>query len=665
MYPKFLLPLWLCLLANFLFAQSNIQQTLSINNSGTVADGSAQLDVSASDKGMLVPRMTSAQRIAIAAPATGLLVFDTDTGSFWFYNGTIWTSIISGSNNDADADPTNEIQTLSKVGNTVSLSNGGGSFTDAVDDADADPTNEIQTLSKVGNTVSLSNGGGSFTDAVDDADADPNNEGSLSVSAGTATTSIISSNTIGSVPVTLQAGANIILSETGNTITIASAGGAADGNGIYSGSGVVPVGTSITLTNSLNFDAGTLYLDGLNDRIGMGISSPLTRLHVENGGILFRGTTGATPTTGAGTRLMWVPAKKAFRAGEVASTQWDDANLGSQSFVGGGLNNLASGNASFIGGGTGLYARSFGETVFGTFNLDYVPVSTTAIDATDRLFVIGNGTTDLLRANALTILKNGNIGVSTISPSQKLQVSGNIYASGGDVYCDGNNGVINAGCGNFNALVNVIADEVPAPVLTVANGDEDLYIQDVLEVGNNGYKPGGGVWAAISDARLKKDVAPYEDGLDKVLKIKPVRFKYNDVFPMHDGGREYVGVLAQDMLDIAPYTVKEMPLGQKVEEDQNGKEVIIDQGHLYYTYDGSSLTYMLINAVQELSKQVNDQKNMIHALQVKLEKLDQTTDRASVLELENEALKSKVDNMSSQIDIIKSALQGAGIVVEK
>jgi hypothetical protein len=77
---------------------------------------------------------------------------------------------------DADADPVNEIQTLSKSGTSISLSKGGGSITDAVDDADANPSNEIQTLSKSGTSISLSNGGGSITDAVDDADADPTNE---------------------------------------------------------------------------------------------------------------------------------------------------------------------------------------------------------------------------------------------------------------------------------------------------------------------------------------------------------------------------------------------------------------------------------------------------------------------------------------------------------
>ena len=111
---------------------------------------------------------------------------------------------------ETDGSTTNELQTISKSGNTVTLSNGGGSFTDAdthltdanigamgyiknANDADADTTNELQTISKSGNTVTLSNGGGSFTDAdthltdanigamgyiknADDADADTTNE---------------------------------------------------------------------------------------------------------------------------------------------------------------------------------------------------------------------------------------------------------------------------------------------------------------------------------------------------------------------------------------------------------------------------------------------------------------------------------------------------------
>jgi len=65
--------------------------------------------------------------------------------------------------NDADHSITNELQTISKTGSTVTLSDGGGSFTDAVNDADHSTTNEIQHLSISGNQISLSNNGGSVT----------------------------------------------------------------------------------------------------------------------------------------------------------------------------------------------------------------------------------------------------------------------------------------------------------------------------------------------------------------------------------------------------------------------------------------------------------------------------------------------------------------------
>lgn len=59
-----------------------------------------------------------------------------------------------------------------------------------------------------------------FTDLVDDADADLTNEGSLTVAAGTGTTSIINSNTSGQTGVTLTAAGINTIGEVGNVITI-------------------------------------------------------------------------------------------------------------------------------------------------------------------------------------------------------------------------------------------------------------------------------------------------------------------------------------------------------------------------------------------------------------------------------------------------------------
>ena len=79
---------------------------------------------------------------------------------------------------DADADPTNELQSLSISGDSLTLSNGNTVGLPVINDADADPTNEIQVLSRSNDTLYLSNGGYAVlpVDQVNDADADPSNE---------------------------------------------------------------------------------------------------------------------------------------------------------------------------------------------------------------------------------------------------------------------------------------------------------------------------------------------------------------------------------------------------------------------------------------------------------------------------------------------------------
>jgi len=62
----------------------------------TMPDGSAALDVKATDKGFLMPRMTTTQKDAIATPAAGLQVYDTETKSVWLYDGTVWKESAGG-----------------------------------------------------------------------------------------------------------------------------------------------------------------------------------------------------------------------------------------------------------------------------------------------------------------------------------------------------------------------------------------------------------------------------------------------------------------------------------------------------------------------------------------------------------------------------------------
>jgi hypothetical protein len=77
-------------------------QSVGVNTDGSTPDNSALLDVKGTTKGILIPRMTEAQRIAIASPANGLMVYQTNnTIGFWVNNGTSGTpnwQLVGGSN---------------------------------------------------------------------------------------------------------------------------------------------------------------------------------------------------------------------------------------------------------------------------------------------------------------------------------------------------------------------------------------------------------------------------------------------------------------------------------------------------------------------------------------------------------------------------------------
>tara|TARA_R110000868_G_scaffold169814_2_gene404905 strand:+ start:676 stop:1446 length:771 start_codon:yes stop_codon:yes gene_type:complete len=75
---------------------------LTINGKGVIQDyntfnaraSCAVLDINSTTGGLLLPRMTTAQRTAISSPIGGLIVFDTDLSSFMAYDGTSWKTVV-------------------------------------------------------------------------------------------------------------------------------------------------------------------------------------------------------------------------------------------------------------------------------------------------------------------------------------------------------------------------------------------------------------------------------------------------------------------------------------------------------------------------------------------------------------------------------------------
>ncbi len=121
--------------------------------------------------------------------------------------------------------------------------------------------------------------------------------------------------------------------------------------------------------------AGGVTLDQAYDFGGAGAGNTITATDgavIINGedGLEVTGTIGsgdAIAASGAGSRMIFNPNKGAFRAGNVDGTQWDDANVGTNT-IALGVNTTASGNGA-TAFGFNTTASGFGATVFGANNV--------------------------------------------------------------------------------------------------------------------------------------------------------------------------------------------------------------------------------------------------------------------------------------------------------
>jgi hypothetical protein len=156
---------------------------------------------------------------------------------------------------------------------------------------------------------------------------------------------------------------------------------------------------------------------------------------------------------------------------------------------------------------------------------------------------------------------------------------------------------------------------------------------------NSAAKPTSTLWTVSSDARLKENVKPFNDGLSKILEINPVWYTYNGQagLPKETG----VGAIAQEIQKIAPYMIK--PWIYKADDkDKNGTE--------YLGIDYNALIFMFINAFKEQQKMIeelkkeNELNKNAHASK-ELVELKNKTDR---LENELEILKTMVSQISIQ-----------------
>lgn len=126
------------------------------------------------------------------------------------------------------------------------------------------------------------------------------------------------------------------------------------------------------------------------------------------------------------------------------------------------------------------------------------------------------------------------------------------------------------------------------------NGSGTQYVF-YLNQNGNAAKSGGGSWLSTSDERTKKDIKDFDSGLEDILKLRPVKFKYNGKYDTPTDEKEHVSFIAQEVEKVAPRMINRISIPGTNAVGENALKLL----------ENSDFVPMLVNAVQEL-KQKND-----------------------------------------------------------
>jgi hypothetical protein len=469
--------------------------------------------------------------------------------------------------NDADADPLNEIQTLQlTMGNQLAILDAFGNVVNEViipmggTDADADPTNEIQTLGRTGNMITLTDGG-DVEDFVNDADSDPTNE----------------------IQTLTKAGNMITLSDGGSVEDSVDDADSDSENEIQyfglTGEQLQLINPDGSIESSVDFET-IVDLGGEN--------SPWTE-DPGSGVVAYEGLAELNDNFGNQSHLQ-ADNLHFHTSGESFLYAFDGAYYNdSNNNVGLGENGLFLGSGSNTSDFTSDFARlensSFGATADlspgflfleeGGSELEVALIGGVAEIATETSTHMVFQTDGNDR---MTIEPGGNIGINTFFPDNLLHINGS-----GIFY----------------------------PVRLEGAGATDWEIG----VSNSNFfrlYPGGAQWASLdpnsltwsvnSDRKLKTDITKLESSLEKLMALDVKRYRYKD------RSQKTIGLIAQDVEKIFPELVRDEQISEKNMETVKS---------LNY----SSFIYINIKAIQELNSKIEEQNKQLNKQQALIDKL--------------------------------------------
>ncbi len=562
-------------------------QNVGINQTGLDPDNSAMLDVSATNKGILVPRMTKTQKFLISNPANGLLIYQTDdTVGFWYYEKTQWVplmrSITFGNGLTGGMVQGKGLVDLKKTGITT------GNYGDAnnypiigVNEygqinviatqrfIDNDTNNEIQELSLKNDTVLLSKNGGFI-----------HLKGFWSTLGNTglnATNNFL--GTSNNVPLRFRVN-NTWFGELNSGNNNISFGQNANRNS--SGNSNIAIGREALRANSGGYYNTAVGWQALYDNNSGNYNTAL------GASALYNNTTGGY-NVGLGYEPLRNNTSGSYNIGIGFRSLY--SNTSGTYNVGVGMYTLLNNTTGLMNAAVGYY--TLGANVYGHYNAG---LGNYALYANN-----------LGRGNAFVGYAAGYYNTSGYYNQGIGYYAGYLNRTG---YYNVAVGYLNGP--NTNNLDNTIA--IGSSVSTTAN--------DQARIGNASVSSIGGpvAWTNTSDARFKTDIRQDEVvGLEFILKLQPLTYRF-DVHKMYEfEGKlsdtftwksqfdkesiRYSGFLAQDVEKAA----------QSVGYDFSGVDKPKKEGD-YYGLRYAEFVVPLVKAVQEQQVQIEQLKKQVELL---------------------------------------------------
>jgi hypothetical protein len=243
----------------------------------------------------------------------------------------------------------------------------------------------------------------------------------------------------------------------------------------------------------------------------------------------------------------------------------------------------------------------------------------------------------------VTILNTGNVGIGTTTPAAKLHIAGpdpvttllleNTSANNGaNVIMYKNQGVNQGYIGLGSSGSNDMYISAYGTTNSINLYNNDVLSMRILPNGNvgigtttpshklyvNGTSGGTNAWDNVSDKRLKKDVLSFENGLDKVMALRPITFNWNKTVnpELKLDDRNHLGFIAQEVEAVLPQVVS------TADDAMKTKSVAY-----------SDIVPVLTKAIQEQQTTIEAQQIQIDELKKMVEILMKKQDPAKVKQL--------------------------------